>query len=1077
MIPLLPLALAYALLGAAGLTLAILPGYASPVFPAAGLALACVLWYGRRALPGVWLGCFVLNLSHAWLGGTLTPTTTIVAMVIAGGATVQAAAGRWLVTRWQGVAWRALESEQDAFGFLLLGGVLAGLLSASISVTGLAAAGLIAPAEVAFTWWNWYVGDCLGVLVFAPLTLALLNRSDPLWRERRRRLLLPVLVTLGLVVLAFLGAARWERQGQDNQLQADGQHLAERLADRLITHREVLSSLCHFIEATPDLRFAQFEQFTRPTLQDNADIFALGFDNLVTDAERPAFEAALSGQSPLGPVQITELNSQRRLVPASRRPEYVAVRYIVPLANNQPALGYDIYSEPIRRAAIERARAANAMAVTAPIELVQEPQPGLGVLELLPVQGAPPANAQGTTRQIGFAVAVVKVDELVEIATRGQVPAGLVFQLTDSDAPPGRRLLYRSDAPVAESTPLAQAAHWSTSLRMGDREWRLTVTTTEGYRRQQRPWLVWAVGVAGLTLATLLQVLMLGMTGRAAVIQRKNDALKASGERITRYRDQLKELVEKRTRQLADANRFLRTLTNHLPSMVGYWDRDERCRFANPVYQQWFGRAPDQVIGNTMREILGEALYQQNEPFIKAALRGEPQQFERAIIKADGTTGYTLANYIPDLQAENEAGLEQDAVRGMVTLVTEVTEIKTAQFELERLNGELAEQSRRAESANQAKSTFLANMSHEIRTPLNGILGMSELALDESLSPPVREAFETINHSGQVLLSIVNDVLDFSKIEAGKLDIESVPFALPDLVQQTLAMLGPMARAKGLALTVTLDPEIPAGLQGDPGRLRQVLLNLIGNALKFTEQGQISTRARLLGREGRRITLQLDVQDTGVGIAPDKQRLIFEPFSQEDASITRRYGGTGLGLSITSRLVQLMGGRIWLDSVPGQGSTFHFTVVLGLATEAGVEPPPAPDPCLNAPPAGDRPRTLRLLLVEDNLINQKVGLGMLKRLGHQVAVANDGQEALDQLASERFDLVLMDMQMPVMDGLDATRQIRAREQALGLPRTTIIAITANALSSDQDRCRTAGMDGFISKPLQAAALKAQLDLV
>jgi PAS domain S-box-containing protein len=1068
------IALAYALLGMAGLTLAIPPGYASPVFPAAGLALSSALWFGRGALPGIWLGSALLNLTHGWLDGTLTPLSALVALVIAIAATLQAAGGRWLVNRWLGSAWRTLEREQEAFGFLLLGGVLACVLSSSISVTALAASGLIEAAEVPFTWWNWYLGDTLGVLVFAPLTLAILDQSAPLWCERRRRLLIPMLVTLGLAMLAFYGAARWDEQAQDNQLRADGETIAKHIADRLITHREVLSSLRNFIEATPDFSFAQFEQFTRLTLRDNPDIFALSFNDLVADAERPAFERRISGRSPLGPYQVTERDDQRRLIRAATRPQYVAVRYIVPLATNQPAVGYDINSEPIRRAAIERALATHAMAVTAPIRLVQEQKQRVGVLELLPVEGEHRADSPGASRPVGFAVAVVKVDEMVDIATRGQVPAGLVFQLTDPRAPAGQNLLYRSNTPVVGTSPTAQAADWHSGLRMGDRNWELSVYTTEGYRQQHRPWLAWAVGVAGLLFTTLLQVLMLGMTGRTALIHCQNDALKASEERTQRYRDHLEELVEERTRQLADTNRFLRTVTDNLPSMVAYWDRDEHCQFANAQYLEWFGRHPATLIGMTLRELLGESLYGQNSPYFQAALSGEVQQFERTLHKTDGSTGYTIANYIPDIQEE--------VARGIVVLITDITAIKTAQFDLERLNQELAEHSRQAESANRAKGDFLAHMSHEIRTPLNGILGMTELALDLPQSPEVHEALDTIKHSGEALLSIINDILDFSKIEAGKLEIEQVPFVLPELIRQTLATLAQTARAKGLELTSTLDPQAPANLVGDPGRVRQVLLNLIGNAIKFTERGQVSLGVRMLGQGDGEARLRFAVQDTGIGIPPEKQRQIFDPFSQEDASITRKYGGTGLGLSISSRLVKLMGGRLGLDSTPGAGSTFHFTLAFGLAaqdipTQLSPARPagPAPDGREGTQPMPVAPRVLRMLLVEDNLINQKVGVGLLKRWGHQVSVANDGQEALDQLAAQGFDLVLMDMNMPVMDGLEATRQIRAREQAQGLARTTIIAITANAMASDEAVCLAVGMDGFISKPLQAAALKEILD--
>ena len=383
------LAPGYLLLGAAGLLLAIPPGYASPVFPAAGLALAVLLLFGPRAWPGVWIGSIILNASHAALAGRLSGTTVAAAAVIATGATLQALAGRLLVTRWQGQAWREMEREQDAFSFMLLGGVIACAVSATLSVGGLAALGIIDRAEFGFTWWTWYVGDTLGVVVFAPLAFTLLTGESALWRERRRTVGIPMVLALALSALAFGGAARWEAQAEATQLGDDGELVARRIGDRLITQREVLASLRNFIEATPAFTFAQFEQFTRLTLRDNDDVFALSFNDVVALPGRAEFEQQVSRLSPLGPFQITERDAERRLVRASDRPEYVAVRYIVPLVSNQPAVGYDILSEPVRRAAIEQARASGGMTVTAPVRLVQEQKERVGVLALMPVRSTP----------------------------------------------------------------------------------------------------------------------------------------------------------------------------------------------------------------------------------------------------------------------------------------------------------------------------------------------------------------------------------------------------------------------------------------------------------------------------------------------------------------------------------------------------------------------------------------------------------------------------------------------------------------------------------------------------------------
>jgi signal transduction histidine kinase len=539
------IALVYALLGALGLTLAIPPGYASPIFPAAGMALACGLIFGRRALLGVWLGSFFLNLANAWLLGTLSPGVVAIDAAIAAGATLQAWVGAWLINCRQKLGWRELEREQDAFGFLMAGGGVAALLSPSVGVTTMWAGGIIELADFLFTWWNWYVGDALGILVFAPLTLCLLSRKSVLWRQRLRLILLPMTLTMVLVLIAFYGAARWEKQVQERRLQGDGDIIAKRITDRLITHREVLLSLCHFIEATPNFRFTQFEYFTLVTLKDNPDIFALSFNDVVTNDQRPAYEKMMSSLSPTGAFQITERNSERQLIPAATRPEYVAVRYIVPLLTNKPAVGFDINSEPIRRAAIEKARALKSMAVTEPIQLVQEQKKRIGLLEIQPVIITNSETPGDKTDVLsGFVVGVIKIDETIEIATRGHVPEGLVFQLTDpSVSGAGKGLLYRSASEGSDGSSRLPVVHWETQLQMGDRNWVLAISTTAEYRKQNRPWMAWAVGVAGLMFAALLQVLMLGMTGRTAVILRKNKEI----EGLART---LEEKVAARTAEL-----------------------------------------------------------------------------------------------------------------------------------------------------------------------------------------------------------------------------------------------------------------------------------------------------------------------------------------------------------------------------------------------------------------------------------------------------------------------------------------------------------------------------------------------
>ncbi|MBX3348926.1 MAG: CHASE domain-containing protein [Nitrospira sp.] len=1148
------LAAAYIVLGKLGLMLAVPPGYASGIFPPAGLAIAATYLWGGSTLPWIVLGSLTLNFSV-----TATPLHTsaiVAALCIAAASALQAWIGRVVLHRAIGPQ-TSLETLEHIGGYLLAAPFIC-LIGASLSVASLATLQVIPSDQTRMAWMTWGLGDTLGMVSIFPIMLALFGTHDSRWKGRRILVASIMSTMLALVMLTYVGFTQIEsaRTAQGFHFQAD--RLAKTIQDHFDEQEFILTQLdmaLSMSQREPVSREA-FRALAKPALNRFPMLQAIEWVPEIPSHRRALFEASQRQSTP--EFVITQRDETGTIVPVLDRPSYYPVTYLEPLLSNRKALGFDLGSSPARHAAILRAREAEGSIATEPVTLVQEEETQQGLLLIRRIQTG--ANAPG------FVLTVLRIEKFIGML----LPEGNELAVSLADAEQGT-LIYGT--PPSTVHPPA----FTGTLRFGGRQYQLSIIPSSAVIAGLPSWQSWSLLVGGLLGDGLLGAVLLLITGTT---------------------NQIRAQVEERTQQLALKSDLLQAVIDHVPMRVFWKDRSLRFLGCNPLFARDAGKShPGELLGKTDHDlawateaeryqaddaniieterpkiafeepqttpsgrttwvrtskvplknqanqvigVLGmyedvseqramEARVRESEerftlamqaasdglwdwniqtqvtyfsPQWKAMLGYADQELENSfvtwerLVDEDGRV-WTMAlindclcgrsnGFRTEFQMRHKDGHWVDVLSRAILVRTpngeplrmvgthvDITERNAIARELEQAAQTMEQQNQalsvahnQALAATEAKSAFLASMSHEIRTPLNAIIGMAELLKETSLSQDQADYVQRFSRAADHLMGLVSDILDLSKIEAGKLQLEQIPFNPRELMATVRDLLAVSAKSKQLTLDMHVQPNVPSTVIGDPTRLRQVLMNLVGNAIKFTEQGQVVVTVEVIADDRMRFA----VSDTGIGIPSDKLSFIFERFTQGDTTTTRKFGGTGLGLSICQRLVSMMEGRLNVTSAVGVGSTFEFTLRLPSASETvtprsnghvqrETEPPARP----SAPP-------LRILVVDDLEDNRAIVAHYLKQDAYVMDMADNGRMALEKFQTGSYDLVLMDVQMPIMDGLQATRAMRQWERTEHRAPTPILALTAHALEEEAKKSLDAGCTAHLTKPIKKQAL-------
>jgi len=1025
-------ALCYALAGIGALPLAIPPGYSTPLYPAAGVALASVLLFGPRMLPAVALGALSVNLSLALQRHAFSPALLPVPLAIAVGAALQALAGALLAKRF--VRQPLTLSEPRDIAVFLLTAMVSCLVSPVIGNLALWTAGSVPTAELPFSASTWWIGDLLGVLIATPIILTLFGRPRDAWVPRRLSVGLTLALVTLLLALGIRQVAQWNNERVQTAFDHDASNAAQALAAQLREPLQALEALNGVFLAAEHVSAEAMRLATRSWLAPGR-LQAMTWTERVARGDLPAFEARVRVEPGMERFKVFDRQDAAGASPRAGAPDddMLVVRYIEPPAGNTGAIGVNAMSVAAARGAIERTRDTGAPAASGGFRLTQqaahESQLGIVVYQAVYAPRAP-APAQRAAALRGTVSVVLRMDDQLQ-ALAAQLPPYLALCLLDVS--PGEAPRRLAGAPGCETrqAPLQLAR----ALPYAGRRWEVRVTPAPGMQPNVHSADVWLFALVGLGSTAMLGGFLLTVTGRTRRIET------AVRERTAALQAEVRER-EVAEAALRESEQRFRNILNNVPIGVVYTDLRGNVMQTNPRFCELTGYSADELLGLSAADYTHPQDVAHDVELATQLVRGEIPMYRRhkRYIAKDGSTVWVQAT-VSLLRDENAKP------RSIVGVVEDITE---------HLKLEEAERAREAaEASNRAKSDFLSRMSHELRTPLNAMLGFAQLLeLDprHPLADAQRPWVTQIQQAGWHLLEMINDVLDLSRIESGNLRLQVETLNLIELLDATISMVDGEAQQHRIAITHEFAPGTATAL-GDPTRVKQILINLLSNAVKYNaEGGRIHIGSRPVGID----TVEIVVTDTGLGMTPDQLAELFQPFNRLGRERSTQQG-TGIGLVISQRLAELMGGSLRAHSVAGQGSVFILTL------PCAVDPDTVRSDFDALAPAPAEYHGRLVHYVEDNETNVEVMRGILaQRPQVEMQTSITGLDGLAAIRARRPDLILLDMHLPDISGMELLHHLQGDARTADI---AVIVVSADALPEQVAATLAAGATRYMTKPV------------